>query len=70
MSHRSRPRSPRPPSRLQAVKDALDSWFPTLVRYAGLAMMGYSVVADHLHHIELVTAASGMILFKNVWGRG
>lgn len=31
--------------------------------------MGYSVFADHLHHIALVTAASGMVLFKNVWGR-
>lgn len=30
--------------------------------------MGYAVFGDHLQHIALVTAATGMILFKNVWG--
>jgi hypothetical protein len=62
-------RPPRPPAKASRVQQALDSWFPTLVRYAGLGLMGWAVFFDHLAHIELVTASAGMILFKNVWGR-
>ena len=51
------------------MRDALDSWFPTIVRYGGLGLMAYAVFLDHLAHLALVTAASGMILFKSVWGR-
>lgn len=51
------------------MRDALDSWFPTIVKYAGLGLMAYAVFVDHLSHIALVTAASGMILFKSVWGK-
>jgi hypothetical protein len=54
------------------VQKALDSWFPTFVRYAGLGLIVYAAVLNH----ELASnpafwpAVGGMVLFKFVIGDG
>lgn len=48
----------------------LDDWFPTVVRYLGVVLMFYATVIDHGHNPALITAATGMILFKTVYGNG
>lgn len=51
-------------------RQVVDDWFPTLVRYGGLVLMFYWVFIDHLQHVALFTAATGMIVFKSVYGGG
>lgn len=48
----------------------LDDWFPTVVRYCGIALLVYSGVIDHGQNPALIPAAMGMILFKTVYGSG
>lgn len=56
-----------PKSRRRA---ALDDWFPTLLRYAGVALMVYAALVDQGHNPALIPAATGMIFFKTVYGGG
>jgi folate-dependent phosphoribosylglycinamide formyltransferase PurN len=56
--------------RQQSWRRALDSWFPTLVRYAGFATMLYGIFIDHASNPAILPAATGMILFKTVYGSG
>lgn len=44
----------------------LDEWFPTVVRYIGVLLMFYATVVDHGRSPGLITAATGMILYKTV----
>lgn len=46
---------------------SLDRWHPTLVRYAGLALMLYAALT---REFELCIGATGMILYKTVYGDG
>lgn len=48
----------------------LDDWFPTVVRYVGVALLVYSGVIDRGANPALIPAAMGMILFKTVYGSG
>ena len=49
-------------------RKALDEWFPTVVRYLGVLLMFYTTVIEHGENPGLITAATGMILFKTVYG--
>jgi hypothetical protein len=55
---------------LNSSQKALDSWLPTLVRYLGLIAMGYGIFFDRGANPALIPAATGMILFKTVYGGG
>ena len=48
----------------------LDNWFPTVVRYAGVALLLYAAVLDKGQNPALIPTAAGMILFKTVYGEG
>lgn len=45
---------------------ALDVWFPTIVRYAGIVLLIYAAIIDKGRNPALIPSAAGMILFKNV----
>lgn len=45
----------------------LDRWFPTLVRYVGVGLMVYAGLTSNA---ALIAAATGMLLFKTVYGDG
>jgi hypothetical protein len=51
------------------LQDALDEWFPTIIRYAGLAFgaiqFGVWAVTERWEP-AFITLATGMILFKTV----
>ena len=49
-------------------RKALDSWFPTLARYAGLVMMGHAALIDQGQNPALIPAATGLIFLKNFLG--
>lgn len=51
----------RPLSRRQ-----LDSWFPTLARYCGLALLVYAVLFDKGRNPALIPAATGLVFLKTV----
>jgi hypothetical protein len=53
---------------IPAVQPLLDRWFPTLVRYAGFALLFYAVIRNPADNPELLPAAVGMILYKTVAG--
>lgn len=48
----------------------LDEWFPTLVRYIGVALMVYAAFIDKGANPALIPTALGMILFKTVYNGG
>jgi hypothetical protein len=48
----------------------LDKWFPTIVRYVGVALMVYAALVDRGANPALIPTALGMILFKTVYGSG
>lgn len=48
----------------------LDIWFPTIVRYAGVAILIYSVIVDRGTNPALIPTGAGMILFKTVYADG
>lgn len=48
----------------------LDEWFPTIVRYLGVALTIYAVLVDKGTNPVLIPTAAGMILFKTVYGSG
>lgn len=50
-----------------SARRSLDVWFPTIVRYVGLALLLY---AAWTKQVALVTAGTGMILFKTITGAG
>lgn len=60
----------RRPSRRRPSRGALDTWFPTLIRYFGFAAMGYGIFVDKGANPALIPAATGMIFFKTVVGDG
>lgn len=50
-------------------QQALDNWFPTVVRYLGLALMLFLVVGSVIGRVDFpagFVAATGMILYKSV----
>ena len=49
-------------------RKVLDEWFPTVVRYLGVLLMFYTTLIEHGKNPGLLTAATGMILFKTVYG--
>lgn len=51
-------------------RHALDSWFPTVTRYIGVILMVYAALIDHGSNPALIPAATGLILFKTVYGSG
>jgi len=48
----------------------LDQWFPTVVRYIGVWMAVYGAVVDQGKNPALIPLATGMILFKTIYGGG
>lgn len=48
----------------------LDAWFPTLIRYIGVALIVYAALIDKGHNPALIPAATGMFFFKTVYGNG
>ncbi len=46
-------------------RKALDSWFPTLARYAGLGLMGFAALIDQGQNPALIPAATGLIFLKS-----
>ena len=48
----------------------LDDWFPTVVRYVGIALLLFAGVVDRGANPALIPAAMGLILFKTVYGGG
>jgi len=55
---------------MQLQQKQLDRWFPTIVRYAGIALMAYAALVDRGRNPALIPTAVGMILFKTVYGDG
>ena len=51
-------------------REALDSWFPTLIRYIGVALIVYAALVDQGKNPALIPAATGMFFFKTVYGGG
>jgi hypothetical protein len=51
-------------------QNRLDTWFPTALRYAGLALIVYAALWDHGKNPALIPAATGMIFFKTIYGSG
>lgn len=51
-------------------REVLDVWFPTVVRYAGVALLVYAALVDRGRNPALIPTAAGMILFKSVYGDG
>lgn len=51
-------------------RQKLDSWFPTIVRYAGVCLLVYAALIDKGQNPALLPTAAGMILFKTVYGEG
>jgi hypothetical protein len=60
----------KPPSFERRLRRLMEEWFPTLVHYAGIVLMAYAVAVDQGRHLAFLTAATGMILYKVVAGRG
>lgn len=58
---------PRRKRRRRVNQRTLDRWFPTVVRYGGIALMVYCAI---VRQPALMAAATGMILFKTVVGDG
>jgi hypothetical protein len=58
-----------PPSD-SARREALEEWFPTVVRYVGVGLLIYAGVIDKGANPALIPSAMGMILFKTVYGSG
>lgn len=56
--------------RLRPSRPGLDTWFPTLARYAGLVLLAYSALIDQGRNPALIPAATGLIFLKNVLGGG
>lgn len=60
-------------SRLLAAARWTRGWairhYATAVRGAGWALAAWEVLVDRLHNLGVITAAAGMILYKNVVGR-
>ena len=48
----------------------LDKWFPTLLRYTGVALLVYAALIDRGKNPALIPAATGMIFFKTIYGSG
>jgi hypothetical protein len=61
---------PLPQKQKRQLRAFLDGWFPTISRYAGLALLGYSGVFDHFTNPALLTAAVALTLTKSVLGKG
>ena len=57
-------------SRVNGRRKALDVWFPTIVRYAGVGLLIYAAAVDRGRNPALIPTAAGMILFKSVYGEG
>lgn len=55
--------------RFHLSQTGLDRWLPTVVRYCGLALMGYAVFIDKGATPALIPAATGMLFFKNLVGK-
>ena len=51
-------------------KACLDSLFPTIVRYVGVALLVYAALVDKGENPALIPTAAGLILFKSVYGQG
>lgn len=51
-------------------RKALDNWFPTVVRYAGVVLLFYAAVIDKGQNPALIPTSAGLILFKTVYGGG
>jgi hypothetical protein len=56
--------------RLRPSRPGLDTWFPTVARYAGLALMAYAALIDQGRNPALIPAATGLIFLKKVLGNG
>jgi hypothetical protein len=52
------------------TRRALDSWFPTLARYCGLALLVYAVLVDKGQNPALIPAATGLVFLKTVLNGG
>jgi hypothetical protein len=48
----------------------LELWFPTVVRYLGVVLAAYIGFIDHAQNPALIPVATGLILFKTVYGNG
>lgn len=49
-------------------RQQLDDWFPTIVRYAGVALAIYTAIVHQFDRPSLAILAAGMIGFKTIWG--
>jgi hypothetical protein len=56
--------------RRRITRRALDSWFPTLARYFGLALLAYAALVDKGRNPALYPAAMGLVFLKTVLGNG
>lgn len=55
---------------MRHLRKDFDQWFPTLARYAGIALMVYAALVDKGKNPALIPAATGMIFLKTVYGAG
>jgi hypothetical protein len=67
-SKERRPRkvSPPEPPQKPGFRERLDLWWPTVVRYAGLALAGYEVGIDDFQNPSALVLAGGMMGLKEV----
>lgn len=50
----------------EGLREALDLWWPTLVRYGGMALAAYEVVIDDFQNPSALILAGGMMGLKEV----
>jgi len=62
---RSRRRSPKP-ARKPGLRERLDLWWPTTVRYVGMAVAIYEILVDKFHNPSALVLAGGMMGLKEV----
>ena len=48
----------------------MDETLPTLVHYLGIIVLVYAIFIDHLENPALIPAATGLLLFKAIYGSG
>ena len=58
------------PIKRSSKRRLMDNIFPTLVRYAGIALIVYAAFVDKGKNPALIPAATGMIFFKTIVGSG
>lgn len=63
--HESAPVAPK-----TGLQGALDRWWPTLLRYSGLALGAWEIAIDGLSNPSVLILAAGMMGLKDVLAQG